>query len=115
MNARVAFPMTVCCAVAGAALAANALAGASAWMLGAAAALLAAAAVLLPRRASTRAFGDRAAVKLALRLAGHGERTLLVEGATGLRVERIAEALQGGRLQYVAALANGTLILARRR
>jgi hypothetical protein len=56
---------------------------------------------------------DRSAVRLALRLARAGEKTLLVESGSHVRVARIGEERAG--LQYVGALANGALILARRR
>jgi hypothetical protein len=60
---------------------------------------------------------DRPAVRLALRLASAGERTLLVETAEGVRVARAEEVgeMRGRGLQFVGARANGALILARRR
>lgn len=67
--------------------------------------------LLAPRRSAR--CSDRSAVRLALRLAKGGERTLLVESAEGVRVARVDEAGRG--LQFVGALANGALILARRR
>jgi hypothetical protein len=58
---------------------------------------------------------DRSAVRLALRLARLGQRTMLVETGARVRVVTLQEAAQGPQLQYVAALAGGALILARRR
>lgn len=56
----------------------------------------------------------RSAVQLALRLARLGQRTMLVETrGGGVRVVRMEEAKNGPRLQYVAAIAGGALILAR--
>jgi hypothetical protein len=55
----------------------------------------------------------RSAVQLALRLARLGQRTLLVETrGGGVRLVRMDEAA-GRRLQYVASIADGALILAR--
>lgn len=58
---------------------------------------------------------DRSAVRLALRLAKLGQRTLLVESGAGMRVVRPQDAGERAQLQFVAAQANGALILARRR
>lgn len=58
---------------------------------------------------------DRSAVRLALRLAKLGQRTLLVESGAGMRVVRPQDAGEGPQLQFIAAQANGALILARRR
>jgi hypothetical protein len=57
---------------------------------------------------------SRSAVQLALRLARLGQRTMLVEtSGGGVRVARLDEAARGPRLQYVASIADGALILAR--
>lgn len=80
-----------------------------------AALLCAPAALLLARKEPARAPLDRSAVRLALRLASLGQRTLLVESGARVRVVRLQDAAQGPRLQFVAALAKGALILARRR
>ena len=120
MIARVALPLTLLLSVAAAALLANgvALLPEQHWTLGAGLACVAAALLLLPRRLLRReppsAPPDRSAVQLALRLAGVGERTLLVDSGAGMRVIRIQEAPRG-RLQFVGALAGGALILARQR
>lgn len=71
--------------------------------------------LLLGRKAGRDGPGDRSAVRLALRLAKLGQRTMLVESGARVRVVTLKEAAQGPRLQYVAALAGGALILARRR
>jgi len=57
---------------------------------------------------------QRTAVRLALRLAGMGQRTVLVESEAGVRVMRFEEAARGPRLKLVGARAGGALILARR-
>jgi hypothetical protein len=58
---------------------------------------------------------DRSAVRLALRLARLGQRTILVESGTRMRVVNVQDLAQGAQLQFVGARANGALILARRR
>jgi hypothetical protein len=108
MRLRVILPLAIGAAILGAALLLNGV-------LPGAALLCAPAALLLARRRPVHAPLDRSAVRLALRLASLGQRTLLVESGARVRVVRMQEAAQGPRLQYVAALANGTLILARRR
>jgi hypothetical protein len=64
------------------------------------------------RRNKGACIAGRAAVRLALRMAQFGQRTLLVEVAGNVRVAR-AEDAAPGELQYVGALGN--LILARQR
>jgi hypothetical protein len=64
-------------------------------------------------QASHRNPPDRSAVRLALRLARYGQRTLLVDNGNGVRLVRIDEAAAGPKLDYVAALVGGALILAR--
>lgn len=71
--------------------------------------------ILLLGRKRRSGPADRSAVRLALRLARLGQRTLLVESGAGMRVVRPQDAAQGPQLQFVAAQANGALILARRR
>jgi hypothetical protein len=107
MRLHVILPLAIGAAVLGAALLLNGI------LPGAV--LLCAPAALLVRTKPVRAPLDRSAVRLALRLASLGQRTLLVESGARMRVVRMQEAAQGPRLQYVAALANGALILARRR
>lgn len=107
------FPLSVVLAVFGAALAANGLALPSAPLLGSGSALLAAALALAPRRRARRV--DRSAVRLALRLASFGERTVLVERGSRMRVVRLDGAAAPRGLQYVGALQKGALILARER
>jgi hypothetical protein len=69
----------------------------------------------LVRRKRREAVPDRAAVRLALRLARLGQRTMLVESDRRVRVVRLQEVAHGPQLQFVGALAGGALILARRR
>lgn len=64
------------------------------------------------RRTKGARIAGRTAVRLGLRMARFGQRTLLVESAGKVRVAR-AEDAAPGRLQYVGALGN--LILARQR
>jgi len=62
------------------------------------------------------AIPDRRTVRLAVALAAHGERALLIEEHGRVRLARHLEAERGqGGLEYVGALARGALILARRR
>lgn len=106
-------PLSVVLAVFGAALVANGLAFPSALLLASGAGLLCAAVLVVPR---TRARAiDRSAVRLALRLASFGQRTLLVERGSRMCVVRADAAAPPARLQYVAALQKGALILARER
>jgi hypothetical protein len=107
MRPRVILPLAVAAAVVGAALLLNGI------LPGAA--LLAGAPLLLARRRKRAGPLDRSAVRLALRLAKVGQRTLLVETGSRVRVVRMQDAADGPRLQYIAALANGALILARAR
>jgi hypothetical protein len=107
------FPLSVVLAVFGAALLANGLAFLHALLIGAGTALLAAALLLVPRARAAQL--DRSAVRLALRLASVGQRTLLVERGNRMRVVRADGAAPPVRLQYVAALQKGALILARER
>ena len=79
------------------------------------AALFAGLPVLLLRRRRRDGPVDRSAVRLALRLAKLGQRTLLVESGQRMRVVRPQDAAQGPQLQFIGAHANGALILARRR
>lgn len=109
MRLTVILPVAIGAAILGAALLLNGV------LPGAALLCAPAASLLLARRAGARAPLDRSAVRLALRLAKLGQRTLLVEAGARVRVVRMQEAAAGPRLQYVAALANGALILARQR
>lgn len=102
MRRTVVLPLAICGAVLGAALLVNGIAEG--------AVLFAALPLALLRRAN-KAPLDRSAVRLALRLARLGQRTLLVESGERMQVVRAAEASRGPALQYVAAL--GPLILAR--
>jgi hypothetical protein len=70
---------------------------------------------LLLRRKRRSGPVDRSAVRLALRLAKLGQRTMLVESGARMRVVRPQDAATGPQLQFIAAQANGALILARRR
>jgi hypothetical protein len=79
------------------------------------AALFAGLPLLLVRRRRRSGPVDRSAVRLALRLAKLGQRTLLVESGAGMRVVRPQDAAEGPQLQFIAAQSNGALILARRR
>lgn len=104
-------PVTLCLAVGacilGAALVLNGVvAGAT---------LFAGLPILLLGRKRRSGPADRSAVRLALRLAKLGQRTLLVESGAGMRVVRPQDAGEGPQLQFIAAQANGALILARRR
>lgn len=78
------------------------------------AALFAGLPLLLLRRRKSEGPVDRSAVRLALRLAKLGQRTLLVESGARMRVVQPQEGGQGP-LQFIGARANGALILARRR
>jgi len=64
------------------------------------------------RKVKGARIAGRTAVRLGLRMARFGQRTLLVESAGMVRVAR-AEDAAPGQLQYVGALGN--LILARQR
>jgi hypothetical protein len=57
---------------------------------------------------------SRSAVRLALRIAGYGEKVVLVDTGTNIRIE---PASAGSRpdLQVLAAHAGGSLVIARRR
>ena len=68
--------------------------------------------IMNARRNKGARIAGRAAVRLGLRMAQFGQRTLLVEAAGKVRVARAEEAALG-QLQYVGALGN--LILARQR
>ena len=68
---------------------------------------------LLRRRSAHQGPVDRSAVRLALRLAQLGQRTLLVETGARMRVVTLQEAARGPQLQYIGARSNGALILAR--
>jgi hypothetical protein len=107
------FPFSIVLAVFGAALVANGLVLPSALLLAGGAALLAAALVAVPRRRARQI--DRSAVRLALRLASFGERTVLVERGSRMRVVRLDGGAAPRGLQYVGALQKGALILARER
>jgi hypothetical protein len=108
MRRPVILPVAVTSAILGAALLLNGvLAGAA---LFATLPLL-----LLGRKGRDEGPADRSAVRLALRLAKLGQRTLLVESGARMRVVTLQEAAQGPQLQYLGARANGALILARRR
>jgi hypothetical protein len=108
MRPPVTLPAAIGAAILGTALLANGVAPGAALLLGLP--LL----MLLPRRKPQGPL-DRSAVRLALRLARVGQRTLLVESGDHLRVVRIHDAAAGPKLQYVAALADGALLLARAR
>ncbi len=107
MRRPVILPLAVSGAILGAALLLNGVLGG--------AALFAGLPLLFFGRKGRDGPADRSAVRLALRLAKLGQRTLLVETGARVRVVTLQEAAQGPRLQYVAALAGGALILARRR
>lgn len=107
------FPVSVVLAVFGAALLANGLAFLDELLIGAGTALLSAALLLVPRARAAQM--DRSAVRLALRLASVGQRTLLVERGNRMCVVRAEGAPPRVRLQFVAALQKGALILARER
>lgn len=106
-------PLSIVLAVFGAALVANGLALLSALLLAGGTVLLASALVLVPRQRARQI--DRSAVQLALRLASFGERTVLVERGSRMRVVRLDGAAAPRGLQYVGALQKGALILARER
>jgi hypothetical protein len=53
-------------------------------------------------------------VRLALRIAGYGEKVVLVESGTNIRIERPG-ATRRPELQVLASLAGGALVVARRR
>jgi hypothetical protein len=57
---------------------------------------------------------SRSAVRLALRIAGYGEKVVLVESGTNIRIERPG-ATRRPELQVLASLAGGALVVARRR
>ena len=71
---------------------------------------------LLRRRPAGGAIPDRSAVRLALRLARPGQRVVLVEMRAGYRVLPLdAAARRPGRLEILASLSRGALLLARER
>jgi hypothetical protein len=107
MRPPVIFSVAVGASILGAALVLNGVV--------AGAALLAGLPLLLLRRRRRDGPVDRSAVRLALRLAKLGQRTLLVESGSGMRVVRPQDASHGPQLQFIGAKANGALILARRR
>jgi hypothetical protein len=57
---------------------------------------------------------SRSAVRLALRIARYGEKIVLVDTGTSIRIER-AGATRRPDLQVLASLAGGALVVARRR
>jgi hypothetical protein len=57
---------------------------------------------------------SRSAVRLALRIARYGEKVVLVDTGTNIRIERPG-ATRRPELQILASLAGGALVVARRR